>query len=73
MPKAECRGCTHEAIKVTVSDPETGEVLGEQIVKDDYLLICAGRRYLKSTQVMGKTHMLAVGWDPALIDGQADG
>jgi hypothetical protein len=51
VPEAKCRGCVHEAIKVTVSDPDTGEVLGEQIVKDDYLLICAGRRYLKSTQV----------------------
>lgn len=60
-----------EAIKVTVTDPTTGEVLGEQIVDNDYLLICAGRRYLKSTQVMGTTHMLAVALDN---DGsQADG
>lgn len=35
-----------EPIKVTVTDPETGEVLGEQIVEDNYLLICAGNRYL---------------------------
>lgn len=27
------------------------------------LLICAGRPYLKSTQVMGTTHMLAVALD----------
>lgn len=35
-----------DPIKVTVTDPETGEVLGEQIVEDNYLLICAGNRYL---------------------------
>ena len=35
-----------EPIKVTVTDPDTGEVLGEEIVKDNYLLICAGNRYL---------------------------
>lgn len=50
-------------IKVTVSDPETGEVLEEKIVDNDYVIICAGRRYVKSMQIMGRTHMLAVAWD----------
>lgn len=39
------------AIKVTVSDPETGEVLAEQVVQDDYVLLCAGRTYLAHTNV----------------------
>lgn len=50
-------------VKVTVSDPETGKIFEEKIVSNDYVLICNGRRYLKSVQVMGKTHMLAVAWD----------
>ena len=50
-------------IKVTVTDPDTGEVLDEQVIKDDYVVLCHGRRYLKSTQVMGKTHTLHVAWE----------
>ena len=55
-----------EPIKVTVSDPETGEVLAEKLVKDDYVLIVAGRRYLKSMQVWGRTHQLNVAYDTSL-------
>jgi hypothetical protein len=48
-------------IKVTVTDPETGEVLGEQIVDDDYMLICAGDRYLAHTNTFANgTHVLTV-------------
>lgn len=48
-------------IKVTVSDPETGEVLETKTVdRDDYILITTGRRYVKSMQMFGQTHMLAV-------------
>ncbi len=50
-------------VKVTVSDPETGKIFEEKIVSNDYVLICNGSRYLKSVQVMGKTHILAVAWD----------
>lgn len=49
-------------VKVTVSDPETGKVFEEKIINNDYVIICAGRRYVKSVQLMGKTHMLAVAW-----------
>lgn len=49
-------------VKVTISDPETGAVLEEKMVANDYMLITAGRRYLKSIQIMGRTHMLAVAW-----------
>lgn len=52
-----------KAVKVTVTDPETGEVLQERVVSNDYVLIVAGNRYLKSHQVMGSTHMLAVAVD----------
>lgn len=47
-------------VKVTVSDPETGDVLEEKVVANDYILICVGSRYVKSIRVMGKTHMIAV-------------
>lgn len=49
-------------VNVTVSDPETGKVFEEKIVDNDYLIITNGRRYVKSIQIMGKTHMLAVAW-----------
>ena len=47
-------------IKVTISDPETGKVLEERVVMNDYVLITAGNRYLKNIQTFGQTHMLAV-------------
>lgn len=47
-------------IKVTISDPETGDVLEERTVENDYCLITAGNRYVKSMQVMGRTHMVAI-------------
>jgi hypothetical protein len=40
-----------EPVKVTVSDPVTGEVLGEQIVKDDYVIICAGTCHVDGMQI----------------------
>jgi len=52
-----------QPIMVTVTDPETGEVLGQKVVKDDYVLIVVGRRYLKSMQVWGRTHQLNVAYD----------
>lgn len=48
-------------VKVTISDPQTGVILEERIIANDYLLITAGNVYLKSVQAMGRTHMLAVG------------
>lgn len=47
-------------VKVTVSDPETGAVIEEKLIADDYCLVTAGSRYLKSIQVMGNSHMLAI-------------
>lgn len=47
-------------VKVTVSDPETGEVLESRVVANDYVLITVGNRYVKSIQQMGRTHMIAV-------------
>lgn len=50
-----------EPIKVTVSDPTTGEVLGEQIVENDYVVICAGDRYLAHTTAHANgTHVLTI-------------
>jgi hypothetical protein len=47
-------------IIVRVHDADTDELLQEASLKDDYVLICAGNRYLKSQQTVGATHMLAV-------------
>ena len=33
----------NEPIKVTVTDPDTGEVLGEKLLDDDYMILTAGR------------------------------
>lgn len=33
-----------DAIKVTVSDPDTGEVLAERVIDNDYVILCAGNR-----------------------------
>lgn len=47
-------------VRVTVSDPETGETLESRVVANDYLLITAGNRYVKHLMVMGHTHVLSV-------------
>jgi rRNA-processing protein FCF1 len=47
-------------VKVTISDPETGEVLDEKVVTNDYCIVCTGDRYVKSAQMMGRTHLLAI-------------
>lgn len=53
-------------VKVALSDPETGETFEERIVRNDYLLVTVGNRYVKSLQVMGKTHMIAVAVEKGL-------
>lgn len=51
----------NEPIKVTVSDPATGEVLGEQVVDNDYVVICAGNRYVAQTNTHANgTHVLTI-------------
>ena len=52
-----------DRIKITISDPDTGETLEEKIISHDYAIICAGNRYVKSTQVWGSTHQLNVAVD----------
>jgi hypothetical protein len=47
-------------VRVTISDPETGAELESCIVKNDYVLITAGNRYLKHAQIMGKTHVVSI-------------
>ena len=51
-----------DPIKVTVTDPATGEVLGEQVIDNDYLLICAGTAELTHTQASPTTgtHVLTI-------------
>lgn len=65
-----CRACDIETaepvaanrgpVKITISDPDTDEVFEQRIVHNDYALICNGNRYVKSLQIMGTTHMIAV-------------
>lgn len=50
-------------VRVTVSDPDTGEEFESRIVANDYCLVTAGNRYVKSVQMMGRTHMIAVAVD----------
>jgi hypothetical protein len=50
-----------DAIKVTVTDPVTGEVLGEKVIDNDYLLIVAGTCHLAHTNAHANgTHILTV-------------
>lgn len=53
-------------VKVTISDPETGAILEEKTISNDYIVVTAGRRYIKHVQVMGKTHTLSIAMDRAL-------
>lgn len=47
-------------IVVTVTRPDTGEVLETRTVSNDFMLICNGNRYLKSTQMWGRTCQMNV-------------
>lgn len=47
-------------VKVTVSDPETGEVFESKVIENNYVVVTAGNRYVKNIQIMGRTHMLAI-------------
>lgn len=51
-----------DPVKVTVTDPATGEVLGEQVIDNDYIVVCAGTRYVSGTQAYpGKgTHVITI-------------
>lgn len=50
-----------EPIKVTVTDPATGEVLGEQVIDNDYVILCAGRARLDGVvRHANGTHVLTV-------------
>lgn len=39
-----------EPVKVTISDPAAGEVLEEHVIKNDFVVICAGNRYVDGVQ-----------------------
>lgn len=47
-------------IKVTVARADTGEVLDEKIISNDYMIICNGSRYVKSWQIWGRTHQVNI-------------
>ncbi len=47
-------------VKVQIRDPDTDELLEEKIVDNDYIVVCAGNRYIKSMQVWGSTHQLNI-------------
>ena len=39
-----------DPIKVTVTDPASGDVLAEKVIDDDYVILCAGNRYVDGIQ-----------------------
>lgn len=48
-------------VKVTVSDPDTGEMLEEIVLTNDYTVVCAGSCEVTYTQVHANgTHMLTI-------------
>jgi hypothetical protein len=47
-------------VEVTVTRPDTGEVLERKTVSNDYMLICNGNRYVKSWQIWGRTHQVNI-------------
>lgn len=49
-----------DAVKITVSDPDTGKVLEEKICRNDYCVIVAGSRYVDHIRVMGRTHIVTI-------------
>lgn len=51
-----------KGLKVTVTDVETGTLVDERVILDDYFLLCHGTRYLKSSQVWGSTHQLNIAY-----------
>lgn len=54
-----------EPIKVTVTDPDTGEVLGERILDNNYMVICAGNRYVHHENLHANgTAVLTIKVDP---------
>jgi hypothetical protein len=49
------------AVKVTVTDPDTGDVLGEKVIDNDYILVVAGSCHLAHTNASANgTHVLTV-------------
>lgn len=50
-----------EPVRVTVSDPKTGEEFESRVVDNDFMVICAGDRYIDSVQAYGNgTQVLTV-------------
>lgn len=56
-------------IKVTVIDQETGASDSAEIM-DDYVIICAGNRYIANTEVYnGGTHVVTIKVDSEARNG----
>lgn len=50
-----------DRLKITVSDVVTGEVLGEQVIYDDYCIVAAGLCYVAHTTAHGNgTHVVTI-------------
>lgn len=47
-------------IRVTISDPDSGKILEERIIENDYCLIVAGNRYVRHVQICGQTHTISI-------------
>lgn len=47
-------------IKVKICDPETDAVLEERVVDNDFVVVCAGNRFVKSWQMWGSTFQINI-------------
>lgn len=50
----------HKPVKITVSDPETGEVFQQKIIENDFFLLVHGNKYIKHINRMGTTTVFSI-------------
>lgn len=53
------------AVKVVVTSVDSGEVLADRVIDNDYAVITAGRCYLSDAQTYRRKHVLTVVTVPA--------
>lgn len=59
----------NKPVKITVSDPDTKEILGESVIENDYTVVCAGNRYIDSIQTHANgTHVLTIKRDKVTLE-----
>ena len=59
-------------IRVTISDPDTGDELESRVLTNDYVIITAGNRYVKNIRLFGKTNVISVAVEKPLPEHAVD-